>query len=679
MRQAAAFGLSLIALFFAAPAAAHAVNVTSVAMYSDAGDYIGGGQQKLFTPANSSITVGGNTGDLSVSVNGGPDGDWFTFEFAAPPDHVLAPGVYTDAERAPFRTAGHPGIDIGGSGRGCNEIEGRFEVKDLAVAGDGTLQRLWIVYEQHCEGGTKALFGEVRIAEPVPDAPAVAATSIVRWPPADPGGSGTAVPVTLVAGAPTQITGASIAGENGGDFVKRLDDCSGKTLGAGGTCEVWVRFVPTAAGTRTGVLDIADSAGHHYRTSLQGFSYGGTTKAVMTSDSGDYIGQGQTWSYSPANATLAASGSRQGVYFGISGNNGDWWTAEFTAPSGDIIAPGTYENASRASFSGGGAGMDVSGNGRGCNTISGRFTITEAGYDSGGHLRTLGVKFEQHCEGQAPAFRGELDYRMGDKTPPAPWMVAGGQGPAAPPGDGQQVGGPQPGGPSGLVTLTPTRRSIVFGAATRVRGSVKVNGALAPRTPVEIQAAAFPYTSYAPLKTIATDSKGRFAFRVKPDRNTRYRAVAAGVMSKQRTVFVDVRTRFVRRALGGGRYRETVFVRGPRDLPYAGRRIWLYKLSHHGKRARRAASARLRAAGRAGRVRGSAVLRLRSRRAHTLACLPEPTPDAWGRAYPIDKACGARVLVSRPGKRAARRVAPPAGWLTAPPGPAAAGGLSRVR
>jgi hypothetical protein len=102
------------------------------------------------------------------------------------------------AQRAPFREAGRPGIDISGDGRGCNTIEGLFEVKAFDVAADGTLQRLWIVYEQHCEGGESALFGEVRIGVAVPDG-ALVAPGIVRWPASDVGRAGAAVPVTVVA------------------------------------------------------------------------------------------------------------------------------------------------------------------------------------------------------------------------------------------------------------------------------------------------------------------------------------------------------------------------------------------------------------------------------------------------------------------------------------------------
>src|SRR5262245_19613902 len=135
MRRVAALAVVLVAL--AAPAGARADAVT---MFSDSGDYIGGGTNRLYTPLNSTISVSGSTSYLTVGVSGGPHGDSFSLDFAAPPGQALAPGVYDRAQRAPFRESGRPGIDISGDGRGCNEDSGRFEVKDFRVAGDGTLQ-----------------------------------------------------------------------------------------------------------------------------------------------------------------------------------------------------------------------------------------------------------------------------------------------------------------------------------------------------------------------------------------------------------------------------------------------------------------------------------------------------------------------------------------------------------
>src|SRR5918992_442224 len=141
-----ALGVVLASLAAAAPAGA--ASLDAVVMYSD-GDYVGQGETRIYHPGNGQIQVGGSTGYLTVGVSGGSLGDSFSMDFAAPPGQVLAPGVYDDAQRAPFREAGHPGIDISGDGRGCNTVTGRFEVRAFDVTADGRLQRLWIVYEHH--------------------------------------------------------------------------------------------------------------------------------------------------------------------------------------------------------------------------------------------------------------------------------------------------------------------------------------------------------------------------------------------------------------------------------------------------------------------------------------------------------------------------------------------------
>jgi hypothetical protein len=186
-----------LALLGLGASGARAASLDEVVMYSDSGDYIGGGQMRVYHPGNGRISVGGSTSYLTVSVSGGSLGDAYSMDFAAPPGHVLTPGVYDDAQRAPFRESGRPGIDISGDGRGCNEDAGRFEVKAFDVSPAGVLQRLWIVYEQHCEGGTAALFGEVRLGVGGGSGPLATAPTIVRWPVRDQGSPGTVVPVSF--------------------------------------------------------------------------------------------------------------------------------------------------------------------------------------------------------------------------------------------------------------------------------------------------------------------------------------------------------------------------------------------------------------------------------------------------------------------------------------------------
>jgi len=303
------------------PAKSAASGSDYAVMFSDPGDWIGGGAQRVFRTGDSSITMGGSPGYVTVNVSGGTFGDSYSMDFAAAPGAALAPGYYTHAQRAPFREAGRPGIDISGSGRGCNEISGLFQVKDIAFTGS-TLSRLWIVYEQHCEGGTSALFGEVRVGESPTSDPALLAPMTMRWPASDLARASTAIPATLVAvDAPVTISSVAILGPGAADYVIRSDDCSGHTLAIGGSCQVWVRFVPGTAGTRYATLRFT-GPGAERDLELQGFAFGGTTRVDMTSDPGDYIGGGVPWHYTFANGSIAAGGGRQYAGFGINGADG---------------------------------------------------------------------------------------------------------------------------------------------------------------------------------------------------------------------------------------------------------------------------------------------------------------------------------------------------------------------
>ena len=52
------------------------------------------------------------------------------------------------------------------------------------------------------------------------------------------------------------------------------------------------------------------------------------------------------------------------------------WEAEFSTDTSYSLQPGLYTGAMRAGF-GGGPGLAIYGNGRGCNTLTGQFTVLE--------------------------------------------------------------------------------------------------------------------------------------------------------------------------------------------------------------------------------------------------------------------------------------------------------------
>ncbi|MFF8995863.1 hypothetical protein ACF09H_39235 [Streptomyces sp. NPDC014983] len=156
-----------------APAAqAQTVSAGSLAFSGDAGDYISGGQSYSYDPASGdNLNVFGSTDHNHISVNvSGANGDWWYLDLAAPAGQELAPGDYTGATRYPFNSASEPGLSLDGNGRGCNTLTGEFSVSDVTFGPNGYVQKLDATYEQHCEGGTAALRGEVHIDNPAPPA-----------------------------------------------------------------------------------------------------------------------------------------------------------------------------------------------------------------------------------------------------------------------------------------------------------------------------------------------------------------------------------------------------------------------------------------------------------------------------------------------------------------------------
>jgi hypothetical protein len=126
------------------------------------------------------------------------------------------------------------------------------------------------------------------------------------------------------------------------------------------------------------------------------------SQAVFDSEAGDWLGQGQSW---------GGAVTYNGLYAGFPTFQVGSWVVDIAAPAGQQLVPGTYEDAQRAAFrTAGYPGLDVYGDGRGCNIVDGRFVVDEATYDASGNLLSLAVRFEEHCEGATPALFGDLLY-----------------------------------------------------------------------------------------------------------------------------------------------------------------------------------------------------------------------------------------------------------------------------
>jgi hypothetical protein len=133
------------------------------------GDYIGGGQTVLASSTTGSFSASPfNSGYVSYSYIATGYTSWWTLNLASADGSPLRVGAYENAIRAPFHDQQN-GIELFGSGRGCNQILGRFDVLELQTDVSGTITAPAVDFEQHCESASAPpLFGSLRINSTLP-------------------------------------------------------------------------------------------------------------------------------------------------------------------------------------------------------------------------------------------------------------------------------------------------------------------------------------------------------------------------------------------------------------------------------------------------------------------------------------------------------------------------------
>ena len=146
------------------------------------------------------------------------------------------------------------------------------------------------------------------------------------------------------------------------------------------------------------------------------------TALYFSSSSGDYIGAGQQRFYESPQVNFAVHSNSSSSAVGFSVTNfaaspSIWWYLDFAAPNNAPLVPGTYLNAVRYPFqSSSQAGLSLYGDGRGCNTLTGEFTVREAVY-SAGTVVSFAADFIQHCEGGSASAHGGIRYNSSVTNP----------------------------------------------------------------------------------------------------------------------------------------------------------------------------------------------------------------------------------------------------------------------
>ena len=390
---------------------------TFLTLISQPGDYVGGGITQTLTPADGTFSVTNTTTDISISFHTPSYSQFWTLAFGSPKTQKFGRGEYEGATRTPFRSPTRPGVDVGGDGRGCNTDTGRFLVTDFALNTDGTIARLAIDFEQHCEGAPPALYGSFRYNSTVTAAPRLGIGSGYALK-GNVGTSDATLIVSLCLPSASAVhvnyTTADAAAIQGTDYVATTGTVS---FAPGETSQAIV--IPVvgdrlARGNKTFRVKLSAAVGAAIgagsATVLIRDPNVAVTALAMSSQPGDFIGGGGQYLITLSDAAFTPSNSANVALFSI--NNGDGWDTDFAGPTTARLGVGDYENAQRYPFQPAGTpGLAVDGEFRGCNTLTGNFQVLKAGYNSSNVLQSFSANFEQHCEGAAPALFGWLRYR----------------------------------------------------------------------------------------------------------------------------------------------------------------------------------------------------------------------------------------------------------------------------
>lgn len=369
-----------------APAMAATESETYLSYVSAPGDYIGQGRSDTLA-APTPFTIRGTAGSVTVSVDAGSQ--WWDVTLAAPTGQQLTTGSYENVTRAPFNSA-YGGLSVTSTGRGCNEVKGRFTIFAISADTAGRVTSLDATLTQFCDNSTGSLSATVKYAAPHVITPVLTSSS-----------------PSVVADQPVTLTARTSPGTAAGVvFYDATTPIGQASFDVNGTARFTTSRLTTGMHSLYAKVGTATSARLLQQVDVP------DTSLWFDSEAGDYIGQGASASYVPPTATFAVSGTAGYATISVDSPGTDqWWTLDVAAPPGETLQPGLYTGAVRAPFRGAGQpGLSFSGTGRGCNTVSGHFTVHSIATDPAGAITSLDVTFRQYCGNAVAGMTGRARF-----------------------------------------------------------------------------------------------------------------------------------------------------------------------------------------------------------------------------------------------------------------------------
>lgn len=219
-------------------------------------------------------------------------------------------------------------------------------------------------------------------------------------------------------------------------------------------------------------------------------------------------------------------------------------------------------------------------------------------------------------------------------------LIAFHQGPNGP---GLRTDRPRPAPRGARVSFRARPKDSVSGQPVRLIGELEGTGGVGASLPVELEADSAPFDRFQVVARTTIDAFGKFSFRPRPLRNTRYRVIFPAyedLVSQPVTVYADYGVVF-RFRLRGLRLTTTATLVHAPDHRLAGRILHFYLVRRGARAHPRKASRRLRRVSRRlSRARATFTIPRSRRRYFVLVCVRERRPDVFGRRRPIDRVCG---------------------------------------
>jgi hypothetical protein len=332
-----------------------------------------------------------------------------SISIVAPPGQRLAPGIAYEETTFPGFTAG-PAL-VFSEPLDCLVNGGRFIILDMAFGTGGTVDRLAVDFEQRCLKGAP-VFGAVRINSAIPTTPPAGANvpypfTLQAQSPVVAGarvvsntisvmGVSTAVPISVIGGE-YSVNGGAFTASPG--LVRNHDEITARLTASTG-----------AGQTTNATLDIG---GVSSTLSVKTYIPGEALSALhVKSPVGDFVGQGQEKIFiAPRHEFVASRNFNNGVHIHVRTAEATLWDLDFALPADALPVAGRYTGATRYPFQTSTIpGLDLSGDGRGCNKLSGDFTIREAAFAANGDVISFAADLVQRCEDVQPPLVAEVRF-----------------------------------------------------------------------------------------------------------------------------------------------------------------------------------------------------------------------------------------------------------------------------